>query len=120
MVVAVPNFLASFEGLERPTARHRWRNLVAEVKHPLVEQCVLHERDEILELVLGQLDRSLQQRIDPGSEDSVEGTDPEVGGYAVGSRVVVAQRRLDIQVMGDRRRDRTERAVVEESARDSQ
>src|SRR5215468_8168636 len=116
-MAGVPNLLASFESLERPAARHRWRHLVAEVKDPLVEQSVLYKRDKILEFVLGKFDRSLQQRIDPGSEDSVEGADPEVGGYVVGTRVVVPQRRPDIQVVCDRRRDRAKRAVVEESAR---
>ena len=88
-MAGMPTLLASFEGLERHAAGHPCRHLVAEVKDPLVEQCVLHKRDEILELVLRKFDRSLQQRIDTGSKDSIEGTDPEVWGYAVGTRVVV-------------------------------
>jgi len=71
---------AALEELKRQAARHRGREALAEVQNALVEQSVLHELDQVTELLPGKPDRLAEQRIDAGLDDPLDRAFKEVAG----------------------------------------
>jgi hypothetical protein len=111
----IPDALfTALEKLKRQTARHRGRQVLAEVQNALVEQSVLHELDQVAELLPGKPDRPEEQRIDAGLEDPLNRAFKEIVGDLVDARVIAKQRNSDVEVVRDGGFQCAEGAVVEE------